>query len=179
MKFMLGNLLQALLAVGCLMPSVAQSQAAQPTSVLFENVRIFDGKRSALSGPSNVLVQGNKIERISTAPIPTDRSADTRIIQGGGRTLMPGLIDAHWHTIYAAVPLSVLLTGDMGYVNLVAGKAAGETLMRGFTSVRDVGGPAFGLKRAIDQGVVDGPRIWPSGAMISQIWRARRFPHAL
>ena len=60
---------------------------------LFENVRIFDGKGAALSAPSNVLIRGNVIERISTPPIPVDRRADTRIIDGGGRTLMPGLID--------------------------------------------------------------------------------------
>lgn len=161
-------LLKALLTVACVAASVAQSQDVQPTAVLFENVHIFDGKGSTLSALPNVLVRGNKIERISTAPILVDRSAETRIIQGGGRTLMPGLIDAHWHTMYAAVPLSVLMTGDIGYINLVAGQAASETLLRGFTSVRDVGGPALGLKRAIDEGRVNGPRIWPSGAMVSQ-----------
>ena len=168
MKLRIGMLSNALLALGFLAPTAVQSQAAVPSAVLFENVRIFDGKGSTLSAPSNVLVRGNKIERISTAPIALDRRADTRIIQGGGRTLMPGLIDAHWHVAYAAVPMSVLMTGDIGYINLVAGKAAGDTLMRGFTSVRDVGGPSFGLKRAIDEGLVNGPRIWPSGAMVSQ-----------
>ena len=66
---------------------------------LFQNVRVFDGKTTSLSGPRNVLVRGNKIERISTSPIPTDRSATTTLIDGGGRTLMPGLIDAHWHAM--------------------------------------------------------------------------------
>jgi imidazolonepropionase-like amidohydrolase len=134
---------------------------------LFQNVRIFDGKSSGLSAPSNVLVRGNKIEKISTAPIPTDRRADTKIIDGGGRTLMPGLIDAHWHCLMAAAPLNAVLTAEADYLNLLAGAAATETLMRGFTTVRDVGGPVFGLKRAIDEGVVAGPRIYPSGAMIS------------
>jgi len=60
-----------------------------------------------------------------------------------------------------------LLTADIGYINLVAGAEATDTLMRGFTTVRDVGGPVFGLKRAIDEGVVVGPRIFPSGAIIS------------
>src|SRR6185312_9580060 len=55
-----------------------------------------------------------------------------------------------------------------GYVELVAGKQAEATLMRGFTTVRDAGGPIFGLKRAIDEGVIAGPRIYPSGAFISQ-----------
>src|SRR6202044_3480977 len=51
---------------------------------------------------------------------------------------------------------------------LAGGREARQTLMRGFTSVRDMAGPTFGLKRAIDEGLIDGPRIWPSGAMISQ-----------
>jgi imidazolonepropionase-like amidohydrolase len=152
----------------CLFAALANAQEALPNTVLFANVRIFDGKGGALSAPSNVLVQGNIIAKVATAPIQIDRSADTRIIDGGGRTLMPGLIDAHWHAALAAVPLPVLMTADIGYINLAAGKAAKETLLRGFTSVRDLSGPTFGLKRAIDEGLVDGPRIWPSGAMISQ-----------
>ena len=137
-------------------------------AVLFENVRIFDGRGDSLSVPSNVLVRGNVIETISTAPIPVDRRADTRIINGGGRTLMPGLIDAHTHIMFATLPQLVILTSDTGFVNVAATKAANEMLLRGFTSIRDLGGPVLGLKRGIDAGLVPGPRIWPSGAFISQ-----------
>jgi imidazolonepropionase-like amidohydrolase len=147
----------------------AQTSAAAPASgavTLFENVRIFDGKGAALSAPSNVLIRGNVIERISTQPIAVDRGADTRIIDGGGRTLMPGLIDNHWHAMLIRVTPAESL-GDVGYNNLVAGAEATDTLMRGFTTVRDVGGPVFGLKRAIDEGIVQGPRIYPSGAVIT------------
>src|SRR5215471_7184629 len=143
------------------------AQDVQPTVVLFQNVRVFDGKSGALSRPSNVLVRGNKIERISTAPIPTDRSAKTQIIDGGGRTLMPGLIDNHWHTLLVRPTPDEMLTDDIGYLNLVASAEAADTLMRGFTTVRDLGGPSFGLKRAIDEGIVPGPRIYPSGAIIT------------
>ena len=90
------------------------------------------------------------------------------IIEGGGRTLMPGLIDAHWHAMFASVPLSIALTADFAYINHVAAAEAERTLMRGFTVSSDMAGPSFGLKRAIDEGVIRGPRIWPSGAMISQ-----------
>ncbi|TIM67456.1 MAG: amidohydrolase family protein, partial [Mesorhizobium sp.] len=87
-------------------------------------------------------------------------------IAGNGRTLMPGLIDAHWHAmLIASTPAEAM--GDIGFANLAAGDEATDTLMRGFTTVRDVGGPVFGLKRAIDQGIVAGPRIYPSGAMIT------------
>jgi len=143
------------------------AQDVQPTIVLFQNVRVFDGKSGALSGPSNVLVRGNKIERISTAPIPTDRSARTQIIEGSGRTLMPGLIDAHWHAMLIRPTPAQAIAGDAGYNNIVAGVEATDTLMRGFTTVRDVGGPVFGLKSAIDSGIIAGPRIFPSGAVIT------------
>jgi imidazolonepropionase-like amidohydrolase len=149
-------------------PSAAPSATPAAGAItLFQNVRIFDGKSSALSGPRNVLVRGNQIERISTDPIPTNRSATTVLIDGGGRTLMPGLIDMHWHTMLVRPTPAALLTGDIGHLNLVAGAEARDTLMRGFTTVRDMGGPAFGLKRAIDEGTVAGPRIFPSGAIIT------------
>ena len=134
---------------------------------LFQNVRVFDGKSDRLTGPTNVLVRGNVIETISAQPIATDRRADTVLIDGGGRTLMPGLIDNHWHTLLVRPTPMALMTDDVGYTNLVAGAEATDTLMRGFTTVRDVGGPAFALKRAIDEGVIVGPRIYPSGAMIT------------
>lgn len=177
MPLSFGNYLKLLLILACLGPTLAGAQSGPasavvespaPAVVLFENVRIFNGTSQTLSAPSYVLVRGNLIERVSTSPIPVDRRSDTQVIEGGGRTLMPGLIDAHWHAMMASLPLQVLMTGDMGYVNLVAGREARNTLMRGFTSVRDLSGPVFGLKRAIDEGIVDGPRIWPSGAMISQ-----------
>jgi imidazolonepropionase-like amidohydrolase len=137
--------------------------AASADDVLFENVRIFDGKSAALSTPSNVMVKGNLIDRISTAPIEV---AGALRIAGNGRTLMPGLIDNHWHAMLVRVNPAQSL-GDVGYNNLAAGDEATATLMRGFTTVRDVGGPVFGLKRAIDEGIVKGPRIYPSGALIT------------
>jgi imidazolonepropionase-like amidohydrolase len=138
--------------------------AAWADDVLFENVRIFDGKgATSLSAPSNVLVKGNVITRISTSPVEAEGA---QRIAGNGRTLMPGLIDAHWHAMLArSTPAESF--GDVGFNNLVAGDEATDTLMRGFTTVRDVGGPVFGLKRAIDAGIVEGPRIYPSGAMIT------------
>ena len=81
---------------------------------------------------------------------------------------MPGLIDAHAHTMMDAMPLQQALTSDISYISLYAANSAEKQLMRGFTSVRDVGGNPFALKRAIDNGFIKGPRIYPSGAMISQ-----------
>jgi imidazolonepropionase-like amidohydrolase len=80
---------------------------------------------------------------------------------------MPGLIDAHWHTLFAAVPLTVLTSADPGFIFAASTAEAGRTLLRGFTTVRDMGGPVFSFKQAIDSGVIPGPRIFPSGAMIT------------
>ena len=142
--------------------------SAGGAATLFQNVRIFDGKSAALSAPSNVLVRGNTIERISVNPITVDTNTKVLVISADGRVLMPGLIDAHWHAFMAATSQMLLMTADSSYVHLLAARQAEATLMRGFTTVRDCGGPVFGLKRAIDEGVMIGPRIYPSGAFISQ-----------
>lgn len=134
--------------------------------VLFQNVRVYDGVSSAVSAPCNVRVEGNLITKISTNGAGSYGGA--QVLSCGGRVLMPGLIDAHWHAILCSLSPQELLTADVSYIHLIAGREAGRTLMRGFTTVRDVGGPAFGLKRAIDEGKLPGPRIFPSGAMISQ-----------
>jgi imidazolonepropionase-like amidohydrolase len=155
----------ALAAVFCF---VQAAHATEPPALtLFENVRVFDGKTEALSASTNVLVRGNTIEKISKDPIPIDGNSSAKVIAGGGRTLMPGLIDAHWHTMLVRPTPTALLVDDVGYLNLMAGAEATDTLMRGFTTVRDMGGPSFGLKRAIDEGIVAGPRIYPSGAIIT------------
>ncbi|RZL77108.1 MAG: amidohydrolase family protein [Rhodococcus sp. (in: high G+C Gram-positive bacteria)] len=137
--------------------------------VIFRGVRVFDGRASVLSEPCDVRVTGSLIESI----VPVGSAADApapgvEVFDGAGRVLMPGLIDAHWHAALAAVPVAVALSADPGYVQLVAAGEAERTLLRGFTTVRDAGGPTFGLKRAIDEGVTRGPRIYPSGAFVSQ-----------
>jgi len=168
--------ISTLAAVLCL---VHTAHAAEPPALtVFENVRIFDGKSEQLSANMNVLVRGNTIEKISKDPIPIDGSSSAKMIAGGGRTLMPGLIDAHWHAMLVRPTPAALLVDDVGYLNLVAGDEATDTLMRGFTTVRDVGGPSFGLKRAIDEGIIAGPRIYPSGAIITITSGHGDFRHA-
>lgn len=141
--------------------------AALAQATLFENVRVFDGVSPTLSAPTNVLVRDGVIARIDAGPIEAD-DADVARIAGGGRTLMPGLIDAHTHLAMGAITLPELMRSDPGYVALRAAATAEAFLMRGFTTARDMGGPVFGLKQAIDEGLIAGPRIYPSGAMISQ-----------
>lgn len=153
--------------VACLIDP-ARAQSKPETTVLFQGVRIFDGKGASLSAPANVLVRGNKIERISTLPIEVDRNAGATIVNGDGRTLMPGLIDNHAHLTFWTLPFALMTTADPNYLQVRQAATAKEFLMAGYTSARDVSGPVFGIKRAIDEGLFPGPRIWPSGPMISQ-----------
>jgi imidazolonepropionase-like amidohydrolase len=164
-KFLMTKKAKSVATILAVCTAIFSGARAQERSVVtvFENVRIFDGKSEALSAPSNVLVRGNIIERIATTPIPIDRQADTRVIAGGGRVLMPGLSDMHWHAMLVRPTPAQMLSSDIGYTTLLAAAEATATLMRGFTSVRDMGGFVFALKRAIDEGVVPGPRIYPSG----------------
>lgn len=158
--------LAMLLALSINAASLTGAHAQESTAVLFQNVRIFDGKSDVLSQPSNVLVKNNKIEKISAGAIAVE-SAQTITVDGAGRVLMPGLIDAHWHAMLVRATPTAVMVNDVGYTNLLAAAEAHDTLMRGFTTIRDMGGPSFGLKRAIDQGLTVGPRIYPSGAMIT------------
>ena len=102
--------------------SEPQATSTSSGATLFQNVRIFDGKSAVLSAPSNVLVKGNIIERISVTPITVD--ANVRVIMAGGRVLMPGLIDAHWHSFMAATAMPLLTTANPAYLHIL-GRAAG------------------------------------------------------
>ncbi|RFC65703.1 twin-arginine translocation signal domain-containing protein [Mesorhizobium denitrificans] len=148
--------------LGLVDPAFAQD-SAKPT--LLKNVRIFDGVNGTLIEGKNVLLQGSLIKAL---PAAADVVANADIIDCGNRVLMPGMIDAHWHSILAGIAQLAAITADIPYVHLVAAQEAERTILRGFTTVRDVGGPSFALKRTIDEGRFPGPRIYPSGAMISQ-----------
>lgn len=153
-------------AIAGTIPGAAFAQMSGPASkTLFRQIRLFDGQSHALRTGVQVLVEGARIASIDTTN--SAPPSDATVIDCGDRVLMPGLIDAHWHAMLIRANPAQAITGDIGYNNLVAGDEAGDTLMRGFTSVRDIGGSVFGLKRAIDEGVIDGPRIYPSGAMIT------------
>lgn len=170
------------LTVSLLLSSQAWSEgnSDQQQRTLFKNVHIFDGKSDTLVKDRHVLVSGNKIERISKQPIETDES--TTVIDGNGRTLMPGMIDAHVHLMLNAnfgQIESNMTDGDLAIRSTIMAR---DWLQSGFTTARDVGGPAFPLKRAIDSGLVEGPRVYPSGAMVSQSsghgdFRARNDPN--
>ena len=143
----------------------AAEESAQEKQTLIKNVRIFDGVNLKLTGTTDVLIENNMIADIAAN---ATASPDATVIDGGGRVLMPGLSDTHVHLAFATLPEMAFLTGLPSYNYIYSVGDAEQMLMRGFTSVRDMGGDVFGLKKAIDQGRVKGPRIYPSGATISQ-----------
>ena len=143
----------------------AQPAAPPPRPILFTNVRLFDGRSSGLRNGVSVLIDGNRIKAVASDNPPPPEGA--HVIDCANRVLMPGLIDAHWHALFAALPIQVVMTADTGFVFLAASAEAKRTLMRGFTTIRDLGGPSFPLQQAIDQGIVPGPRIYPCGAMLT------------
>lgn len=166
-----GLWMSAAIAMASLPGAAAQAQqpnAAKAPALIFENVRVFNG--TTLTGPTNVLVVGNTIRSIAAAPIADPPGAEVVRIAGRGRTLMPGLIDVHVHLTFGVLSQAQMMSPDFTdkQAEDAAAEGAAKMLLRGFTSVRDVGGPIFGLKRRIDSGKSPGPRIWPSGAVVSQ-----------
>ena len=140
------------------------AQDKTQTAVIIKNANIFDGVNEKLITVSDVLVEDNLIKKIGK----NLSAKGATIIDAQGKTLIPGLIDVHWHTYYANAPQSVLVTGDAGDVAIIGFLGAKETLMRGFTSVRDVGGNPFAVKKMTDTGEHPGPRLFISGPPISQ-----------
>lgn len=148
------------------MSFTAHAQDAKPLT-LITNANIFDGKNEKLIEDADILIEGNLIKQIGQ-DIAAPSGAE--VIDAGGKFLMPGLIDVHWHTTYAYTPAQVLMLnqGDMAEVAIRSMTGAKETLMRGFTTVRDPGGNPFAIKKLIDSGEYPGHRILPSGPFMSQ-----------
>ena len=133
--------------------------------ILIKNVNVWDGSSDKLSKNNSVLIQDNLIIKVGKS-IPEDN--DAVVIDGGGKTLIPGLSDAHVHLSATMSNRETRNEAHWMYTSIRTAKAAENFLMLGFTTVRDLGGPVFGIKRAIDEGLIIGPRIYPSGAYISQ-----------
>ena len=135
------------------------------TSYLFHGGRILDPSRDALVDGIEVLIEGDRIKEVADRPIGA--KAPTRV-DLRGRTLMPGLIDAHVHLLLAEVNLHLLEGVPLTLLAAKGAASAKAMLMRGFTTVRDTGGADFGMKRAIEMGLFEGPRLYISGMPISQ-----------
>ncbi|WP_163808567.1 amidohydrolase family protein [Pseudodesulfovibrio sp. JC047] len=164
----------AAVAVGIGVGMAHTTHAAMPASplmtkdeeghetLLIKNVNIFDGTHDQLKKGMSVLIKGNTIVEISTNfTVPHN----TKIIDGGGRTLTPGFIDIHTHLQFNVGPHE-FMAAPADYHGALALWEANNTLMRGFTTMRDVGGSVWGVKRAIDEGYFPGPRLYSSGSVI-------------
>lgn len=134
------------------------------SQILIRNARIFDGVADGLV-EGHVLVDGAKIASVSP---DASAAADATVVEADGRVVMPGLTDAHAHLVPMANTLQQLLISNPGLIFARTLAEARRTLLRGFTTIRDMGGDVAGIRQAIDQGIADGPRIYPSQAMISQ-----------
>ena len=140
------------------------AQEEAPAQVLFTNVQIFDGvSEERMAG--DVLVEGNLIKQISGEAISAPGAT---IIDGGGGTLMPGLIEAHAHLSLHGDLFQMRNELNWMYIGAKSGAEATRMLMRGFTTARDAGGPVNGLRKVIDAGHVDGPRIYAAGPPVTQ-----------
>ena len=144
-------------------PSFAGDPTPEP-QILITNAKIFDGVNEKLT-EGDILIEDNLIKEIGSS---IQAPGGAEVIDAQGKTVIPGLIDVHWHMALAELPMTFILTGDAFEIGIRMTVAAPKTLMRGFTTVRDMGGNTFSLKKLIDSGLVVGPRILPSGPMISQ-----------
>ena len=134
-------------------------------AVIFANCAVLDGTSRERREDHHVLVEGDRIREVSDRPI---NSAAAETIDLEGRTLMPGLIDAHVHVLAVDAALARLSDRPVTLLTLQAAKVLEGMLQRGFTTIRDAGGADGGLAEAVQQGLVRGPRIFPSGSALSQ-----------
>lgn len=175
----LTDALAVLLLVLSLTLVAAPSPAAEHgEAILFNDVRIFDGVHAELTS-GNVLVEGNRIAKISTSKIEPPPGA--QVIEGHRRILSPGFIDIHAH-LTISMPRDRLNDLHPWVVGAIAGNAARSYLYSGFTTVRDAGGIHGDFAQAVNDGLLVGPRIFPSGAVITQTsghgdFRGRSDPH--
>ena len=133
-------------------------------SLLFKNARVFDGHDPECAEGMNVLAADGRIQEISAKPI---RAKNARVLDVGGRTLMPGLIDAHMHAYASDVNVQRIETVGPSYRAAHAVRILGYQLDCGFTTVRDVGGGDWSLAKAIADGLVRAPRFLYSGKVMS------------
>jgi imidazolonepropionase-like amidohydrolase len=143
--------------------SLATAQDEAPPQTLFTNVQIFDGvNEERMAG--NVLVENNLIKTVSSEAISAPGAT---IVDGGGRTLMPGLIENHAHLMLMG-PTLPAMEGMTTWEDFAihGSKMAEMYLMQGFTTLRDAGGTNGGIQRAVNSGVIIGPRIYPSAAFL-------------
>src|ERR1700733_665779 len=141
-----------------------EEPAGKVNRTTFLNARIFDGVRSEYADESVVVVEGDRIVAVDRTP---SASIDGDVVDVGGKTLMPGLIDAHCHVLGSSLRVTDVETQPLTYVASYASKMLGHALDCGFTTVRDVGGGDAGIARAVADGLIRGPRVFFAGRALS------------
>ena len=134
------------------------------TMLLLKNARIVDGTTSVRPAPTQVVIEHDRIREVGAKA----KAANAEVIDLAGKTLMPGLIDCHVHTIAVLADLGRNAMLPDSLVTARATRVMHDMLMRGFTTVRDVGGADFGLKCAVEEGIFPAPRLIISGKALSQ-----------
>jgi imidazolonepropionase-like amidohydrolase len=135
------------------------------SSILFRNARLFDGESDHLRDNISVFVEGDRVREVSDRAISSDSATS---IDLGGRTLMPGLIDAHFHAYATQLDLGKAEQTPRSLHALEAHVLLENALQRGFTTVRDAAGADYGLARATERGLIKGPRLFYAGRAITQ-----------
>ncbi|MFM7847066.1 MAG: amidohydrolase family protein [Rubrivivax sp.] len=135
------------------------------TMIAFEHADVLDASAGVLLKDRFVRIEGAKITSVSDRPVDT---AGARVINARGRVLMPGLIDCHVHVLASQLNIGALANVPNVFAVLRAVPILKGMLDRGFTTVRDAGGADWSLAEAVRTGVIEGPRIFPSGRALSQ-----------
>ena len=134
------------------------------SQVLLRNARLFDGHDADCPEGVEVLVESGTIREVSDRPIA---ASGAHVIDVGGRTLMPGMIDAHVHAYASDVSVQKVEAHGEAYRSAYAARMLGHALDCGFTTVRDVGGGDYGLSQALADGLIRGPRLFYAGRFLS------------
>jgi imidazolonepropionase-like amidohydrolase len=132
------------------------------SSIAFINARVFDGVNEACAEGMSVLVADGSIKEVAARELKADRVVDV-----GGRTLMPGLIDAHFHAYASDVSIAKIDSIGAAYRTAHAVRMLGHALDCGFTTVRDVGGGDWSLWKALEEGLIRAPGYYYSGKALS------------
>lgn len=154
---------------GSMPEATTTTEAASEPLTVFRNVKVFNGRDPQLSETMDVWIKGEFIEKMEPHQPNVSLDNTVKIIEGDGRVLMPGLIDAHTHVMVGSLTFGQALASSDWYLGAVMKNTLESMLLRGFTTIRDMGVGADGsIAKAVDDGVILGPRVFPSAMSISQ-----------
>jgi imidazolonepropionase-like amidohydrolase len=165
-KKLLALVLALFCSIATFSPAVFAAEMEALPQTLIKNVHVWDGTSDGITKKINVLIEGNLIKKVRASD--SDANADATVIDGRGSVLIPGLIEAHSHLAIHGDLFQIRNDHNWMYIGAKSGAEATRMLHRGFTTARDAGGPVNGLRKVVDAGHVDGPRIYPSGPPITQ-----------